>query len=845
MFEKNEIKTKYFLNQSKPDLKNIDYFTDEFFPPNEFSLFSKNKDNTIINKENGIKFASLIQNNEIKWKRISEIYKNPVLFQDNIDLEDISQGKIGICYLLTTFASLTFYPKLLEQIFNVNNFDFKKGYYEVILFINGEFNIVILDDFIPINSKSNLPFFSKANNNEIWVILLEKAIAKINGGYSNIISGWPSEIFTLITGFSSSFIIIEDYIFNENKNNNNQIKLFEYLNEYLNNKNIIICTTKDEIKNENEDDLESKGLIKGHFYLLKNCKKLRKKNNENVFCYVLENFWGFRDFKGEFGDESEFWNDISNEDRKIFEKEKNQNYFYVTQNEFMKYFLRIDINHLIFDGNVINLNFNFNDETFKNKKNFPFIFNLYLNEDNSNISISLIKEKLNYKKIILPTTLILMKYNENNSKNFSNFNADFNSESDCNINLFKLKKGNYIIFSYIKFDENNIKNNDINFFNLNIICNKNFIIKYLDYINLEDSFELLNHMFISDIKETKKNEIKNDEIYLDIKNDYKNSGIGYRIIINPLNGFYQKWINKTNEIINMTMLFPYEKEIEFGFIVFPRNEKICLAMKNENYGSFWFNLKSSFKNYKTSNDYELKKNNNFKYFDVNKVLNINKIEQKEIKDFYYDYKTINKDFALMRKSYSKEELNNLMIEELKNKEKEIMSYLLELPLYDQKYESNLIWVYIQKENGFYIGQAYEKNLTNNSNNNLLNNSIIREGRGAFKYSNDNLLFVGYWKNNMKNGKGKIYNFEEKNIIFEGEFFNDKKQGKGNLIFLNGDKYEGEFNNDKREGKGIYFWKDGSKWEGIFTNNIMNGKGMFYGIDGDVYEAIYLNGEYIE
>jgi hypothetical protein len=199
----------------------------------------------------------------------------------------------------------------------------------------------------------------------------------------------------------------------------------------------------------------------------------------------------------------------------------------------------------------------------------------------------------------------------------------------------------------------------------------------------------------------------------------------------------------------------------------------------------------------------------------------------------------------MRKSYSKEELNNLMIEELKNKEKEIMSYLLELPLYDQKYESNLIWVYIQKENGFYIGQAYEKNLTNNNNNNLLNNSIIREGRGAFKYSDDNLLFVGYWKNNMKNGKGKIYNFEEKNIIFEGEFFNDKKQGKGNLIFLNGDKYEGEFNNDKREGKGIYFWKDGSKWEGIFTNNIMNGKGMFYGIDGDVYEAIYLNGEYIE
>ena len=44
MLNENENVTKYFLNQSKPDLKDINYFTDEYFPPNEFSLLSKNKE---------------------------------------------------------------------------------------------------------------------------------------------------------------------------------------------------------------------------------------------------------------------------------------------------------------------------------------------------------------------------------------------------------------------------------------------------------------------------------------------------------------------------------------------------------------------------------------------------------------------------------------------------------------------------------------------------------------------------------------------------------------------------------------------------------------------------------
>ena len=59
--------------------------------------------------------------------------------------------------------------------------------------IEGKPQIVIVDDFISVRlSSSNKPkcCFANPNENEIWVILLEKAWAKINGGYLNIISGY-------------------------------------------------------------------------------------------------------------------------------------------------------------------------------------------------------------------------------------------------------------------------------------------------------------------------------------------------------------------------------------------------------------------------------------------------------------------------------------------------------------------------------------------------------------------------------------------------------------------------------------------------------------------------------
>lgn len=50
----------------------------------------------------------------------------------------------------------------------------------------GVWEEVVIDHRFPADKKTKLPWFNKSKNNEIWVMLAEKAYAKIHGGYANI-----------------------------------------------------------------------------------------------------------------------------------------------------------------------------------------------------------------------------------------------------------------------------------------------------------------------------------------------------------------------------------------------------------------------------------------------------------------------------------------------------------------------------------------------------------------------------------------------------------------------------------------------------------------------------------
>ncbi len=75
------------------------------------------------------------------------------------------------------------------------------GCYALKFHINGEPEIVVVDDYFPWNSHRDNWAFSRSNNDqEIWVLLLEKAWAKIHGSYQRIEGGSTGEALPVLCG---------------------------------------------------------------------------------------------------------------------------------------------------------------------------------------------------------------------------------------------------------------------------------------------------------------------------------------------------------------------------------------------------------------------------------------------------------------------------------------------------------------------------------------------------------------------------------------------------------------------------------------------------------------------
>ena len=59
----------------------------------------------------------------------------------------------------------------------------------VLLCKNGLKQCVKVDDFIPVRNEN--PAFTRSNGKETWVIMVEKAWAKVHGSYERIVGGDP------------------------------------------------------------------------------------------------------------------------------------------------------------------------------------------------------------------------------------------------------------------------------------------------------------------------------------------------------------------------------------------------------------------------------------------------------------------------------------------------------------------------------------------------------------------------------------------------------------------------------------------------------------------------------
>lgn len=107
--------------------------------------------------------------------------QQPTVFQDSIEPTDIKSGILGDEWFLSALAILAERPGLIERLFLTKNVN-SLGIYRVKLYKNGLPVIVTVDDLFPCYPKGE-PIFSRCFSNELWVLILEKAYAKLHGGY--------------------------------------------------------------------------------------------------------------------------------------------------------------------------------------------------------------------------------------------------------------------------------------------------------------------------------------------------------------------------------------------------------------------------------------------------------------------------------------------------------------------------------------------------------------------------------------------------------------------------------------------------------------------------------------
>jgi calpain-15 len=322
-----------------------------------------------------INFEERDKMEEYTFKRSHEYFGENAKIHDDLCSEDIEQGDLKDCYFLAAISSIAEHPDRLKRLFltreNKNN-----GLFAVALCINGVWEEVILDDYAPcklIGDKWELAFNS-SKSDEMWVVLLEKAWAKIHGGYLNINNGFNEEALRDLTGASTECF----YRLQEKK----EIDVWNKLME-ADEKHYIMAASTQNLNYGSDSYIKEIGLCGSHAYSLlavyqlffdgKTYKKVDQGEEYTHRVLKLRNPWGKDEWKGQWEDADPNWTpELKNELEFIGQSEDGT--FFMPWEDFLKYFEDVQICYY-HDG------YKYSAQKFKTKKDDIIFLKFTLNKE--------------------------------------------------------------------------------------------------------------------------------------------------------------------------------------------------------------------------------------------------------------------------------------------------------------------------------------------------------------------------------------------------------------------------------------------------------------------------------
>ena len=854
----------YYKNQMT-HLSGSGMFTDEIFPPNFQSLMGVDKQGNLIDQYLEQQDIDEIKHEKIEWKRAADIFPSGFKVFDKVEIEDIKQGGLGNCYFLSAIAALAEFPCIIKHIFKTRETN-PNGFYEVVMFIDGIWQIVVVDDYFPVFKNTRQLAFTQTNGNEIWVLILEKAWAKVNKGYVNIIGGLASDAFGALTSFPA---------INLNHKNVKPDILWEKISE-ADQLNEVMCTATD----SDEQKQKSAGLVPGHAYTITSAKSAVY-NGKEIRLLKIRNPWGDTEWKGDWSDKSRLWNPELKAQFGLNDKDDGS--FWISLEDFLDYFDSTNICKILYDEKA---------KYFKLKGsqlNAPNVFNIHLRED-SRLSLSVLRKHWRYNRELRnmnhPISIIIGKYNLS-TKDFS-FVSGFFSSNDS-VDYYKhLRSGHYVIWIYYNIQA--CDGPQLDELNFRVTSVSNY---YVTQKGQDQDFTLLRELILTGCRYLYEKEIKTEKIFLDCQHNFKNTGIGYAFCSN----------NSTNKV---NLRIGYSGVVGYSILgnngdpetigINPEGQTVAVGMRKASFGSYGFcvdcsygsrakdgvgskhiadvsHLQGDLTDYPSDYDHHFEvihkhddpnhknmviQNNKPKTARSGKVIapdhlyeEPKTIEVKPLGGNVYNpslhkdeprtievkplggntYITPSQDpqtievrklggNTYVSPNYSIEH-REYSLQDIQREFPDIMDKVLQLPKLNN--DSELRWKYVNFGKNYYVGQVNKDN--------------VIEGRGA--YVSNPETYISQWRNTKANGFGKIY--DKNNLVYNGGFYNDNYDGQGKLNYRNGDYYDGQFKDGNLDGRGQYTFNNGDSWEGNFNNNKLHGKGVYTDKYGSKSEREYYNG----
>jgi hypothetical protein len=302
-------------------------FEDPSFPANTSSLYFERQAST-RGLAGQVRTYEQYQNSYgITWKRPSELLRydglggdRPSLWgKDGISPKASKQGALGDCWFLSSASAVAGVPGRIEKIFGQSEYS-DDGAFETYFYVRGEKKTVIIDDRIPVldlGTRYTTPYppvnSKPSPAGAWWLVLLEKAFAKLNINYTQLNSGVPGAALRALTGMPVS---------SHQSNQMSDDELWSIVRDGTERRNPMAaaCT------------VSHYNLIAGHAYGILKGLCLTDDNGDCVHKIVqMRNPWGLSKYTGPWSENSGLWTPEWKRQARL--AEANEGEFWVPLNE--------------------------------------------------------------------------------------------------------------------------------------------------------------------------------------------------------------------------------------------------------------------------------------------------------------------------------------------------------------------------------------------------------------------------------------------------------------------------------------------------------------------------------